>query len=403
MTSLKFQLYPAQRDFIYDAQRFTAFIGGIGSGKSYAGALKALYRPLRRETPTLGMVIAPTYRMLEDATWRTCLDIWEPLITDVNRSTKQITVGGIHEVLFRSAEDPERLRGPNLHWFWLDEARGMRRMLWPIVIGRLRADGEAGEGWLTTTPNGFDWVYDLIQSNEMTLHRASTKHNPFLSSEFIDSLIRQYPSDFAQQELDGGFITLGAGLIRRSWFDVVAQPPSGLNWARFWDLAASTKTGADYTASVRAAVRDGVIYLDGLIRGRWEWPDTRRIILQTIRSERDTINVGVENVAFQLAAVQELQRAPEGLHTAIRSVSVDRDKLSRALPWIAQAEQSRIKLVAGSNWNEFLSEAEQFPEGEHDDIIDAVSGAIMLADVPPAESAYVETNVSSTYGARRRR
>jgi phage terminase large subunit-like protein len=32
---------------------------------------------------------------------------------------------------------------------------------------------------------------------------------------------------------------------------------------------------------------------------------------------------------------------------------------------------------------DFLSEAEAFPEGGHDDQVDAVSGAVALAAIPP--------------------
>ena len=72
------------------------------------------------------------------------------------------------------------------------------------------------------------------------------------------------------------------------------------------------------------------------------------------------------------------------MRTAVRGIGVDRDKLSRALPWIAKAEQGKIRLVSGASWNDFLSECEQFPEGRHDDMVDAASGCMaMLAGYRP--------------------
>jgi len=38
----------AQTAFVYCSDRFTAFIGGVGSGKTYAGALKAFLHPCER-------------------------------------------------------------------------------------------------------------------------------------------------------------------------------------------------------------------------------------------------------------------------------------------------------------------------------------------------------------------
>ncbi len=44
-------------------------------------------------------------------------------------------------------------------------------------------------------------------------------------------------------------------------FEAVERAPLGLKWSRYWDLAASTKTTADYTASVRVAMHDGGVYI----------------------------------------------------------------------------------------------------------------------------------------------
>jgi predicted phage terminase large subunit-like protein len=163
----------------------------------------------------------------------------------------------------------------------------------------------------------------------------------------------------------------------------VAAAPEGLRWGRYWDLAASTKDAADYTVGVRAALgADGTLYLADLIRGRWEWPDARRVILQTLAAEPG-VRVGIEQAGFQLAAVQDVLRDPAALGAAVRAVGVDRDKLARAQPWIARAEAGKVALVRGA-WNaEFLAEAEAFPQGRHDDQVDAVSGACQLLGLRP--------------------
>jgi predicted phage terminase large subunit-like protein len=51
------------------------------------------------------------------------------------------------------------------------------------------------------------------------------------------------------------------------------------------------------------------------------------------------------------------------------------DKLTRALPMLAQAEVGRIRLCAGE-WNRaFLDEVRAFPSGAHDDMIDSAAHA----------------------------
>ena len=114
-----------------------------------------------------------------------------------------------------------------------------------------------------------------------------------------------------------------------------------------------------------------------MIRGRWEWPDARRVMIQTMQAEPNGYHV-VEKALHGLAALQELRREPGVSHVALRGVDVDRDKLTRALPWVARAESGKVALVRGNWVGAFLDEAVQFPNGQHDDQIDAVSGALPL-------------------------
>lgn len=176
-------------------------------------------------------------------------------------------------------------------------------------------------------------------------------------------------------------------LIKRGWFHIEDAAPEGLRWVRCWDLAASEKTTADYTAGVRAA-RDaeGRLWLADMVRGRWAWPDARRIILQTMALEPG-VPVGVEATGFQLAAFQDLMRQPEAFNRSVRPLHVDRDKVSRAQPWIARAQAGLVTLVRGAWVPEFLAEATSFPTGRHDDMVDAVSAAVaMLGAGRPADA-----------------
>lgn len=73
--------HPKQAAFISSPSRHLAMVGGIGSGKSQGGAVRSLRAAYgwvgdqRIETPNLGVVTAPTYPMLRDATIRTFRDV----------------------------------------------------------------------------------------------------------------------------------------------------------------------------------------------------------------------------------------------------------------------------------------------------------------------------------------
>jgi phage terminase large subunit-like protein len=178
--------------------RFSAFVAGIGSGKSFAGAVKGLHHAARRKC--LGVVTAPTYGMLQDATLRMYLDLAGDALVKLNRSTMTATLTNGSELLFRSTDSPDRLRGPSISWWHGDEAALYDRDVWPIMIGRLREGGRAGHAWVTTTPKGRNWLYE--RQGEMTLFRAHTADNPYLDSGFVASLAATYTGLFARQELD---------------------------------------------------------------------------------------------------------------------------------------------------------------------------------------------------------
>lgn len=203
MRQLDFNLYSRQYQFVTSPERFTSFIGGIGSGKTTAGSIKALVESARLPG-SLGLVTAPTYPMLKDATIRTLLDALGPSVVAYNKSESEITLTNGSQILLRSAEKPDRLRGPNCHWAWIDEAALCPPGTWDIVIGRLRADGKAGPCWLTSTPKGHNWVYQ--KRALMKMFKASTRENPFLHPDFIQSLIDSYSGDFAAQEIEAEFV-----------------------------------------------------------------------------------------------------------------------------------------------------------------------------------------------------
>jgi predicted phage terminase large subunit-like protein len=168
------------------------------------------------------------------------------------------------------------------------------------------------------------------------------------------------------------------GLFKRAWFRTVPFAPAGIRWKRGYDLAVSTSATADYTASFRAGYdREGNLYIDGGFRRRIAYPEQRRFILGRIAAETDTEH-GVELSVNGHAVIQDLRREPAAQGRAFRGVRITGDKVSRALPWIALAEEGRVFLVRGS-WNtEFIDEACSFPAGTHDDQIDAVSVAIQM-------------------------
>lgn len=232
---MNLELYSSQSVFLQAPERFTMFVGGIGSGKTTAGAVKALVQSAARPG-SLGVVVAPTYPMLRDSTLRSLLDILGKTVLHYNKSDGELTLINGSVILLRSADKPDRLRGPNAHWAWIDEAALCPPGTWEIIIGRLRADGTAGPCWLTSTPKGHNWMYQ--KRGLMRLFKASTRQNPYLNPEFVQSLIDSYTGDFAAQEIDAEFVRFEGQIYDEfEYARHVRENERELerrNWVEFW-------------------------------------------------------------------------------------------------------------------------------------------------------------------------
>src|SRR5262249_15206242 len=125
-----------------------------------------------------------------------------------NRSEPRLLLGNGAEVLGRSTDDPDRLRGPNLSGVWLDEASQSEQAAFGVLIACLREGGQPG--WLsaTFTPRGRQhWTYTVFATSrpDTALFHCRTRDNPFLPAGFDEAVRRQYPSSLALQELEGEF------------------------------------------------------------------------------------------------------------------------------------------------------------------------------------------------------
>ena len=177
-------------------------------------------------------------------------------------------------------------------------------------------------------------------------------------------------------------------LFKRHWFSrTVKEAPTGLTWSRGYDLAVSTKTSADHTASFRCAYgKNGDLYIADGFRERIEYPEQRRFVIDRLQSEPDTMH-GIESALHGQALVQDLRCDPATRGRILRVVKVSDDKMTRALTWAPLAEEGKVVLVSGGWTQDFLDEVCRFPHGTHDDQVDAVSLAIgMLKEKRKRES-----------------
>jgi len=198
-------LHPAQHDFFVCQDRIAAYIGGIRSGKSFAGVLWAIEQA---SVPgAVVLIVAPTYPMLRDIDW---VEAQKFLGTtaQVNKSEMTMDMPGGGRLMFRSADSPDRIRGISANAALIDEAGYCPADTYDIVLGRL--SGAPGYLRIVTTPKGRNWLY--TRQGEMTTFRSTTFDNPYLPPEYLQSVQSAYTGNFARQELYGEFVAF-EGLV----------------------------------------------------------------------------------------------------------------------------------------------------------------------------------------------
>lgn len=202
--------------------------------------------------------------------------------------------------------------------------------------------------------------------DEVDLERIRT----VLGTQSFTALYQQRPT------------ALEGGLFKRAWFDIVQAVPSAAQRVRYWDKA-GTDAGGDYTAGALIAMDgDGVFYVENVVRGQWSALERERIIRQTAELDGRNVPIWVEQEPGSggKESAQATVRALAGWN--VYAERVTGDKLTRAQPFAAQCEARNVKVVKGG-WNAaFLDELTMFPNGRHDDQVDAAAGAFnMLVDI----------------------
>jgi len=227
---MSIRLSSKQREFVHCKCRFSGFIGGVRSGKSFAGTFKGI--GISRKKCSAGAVIAPTYPMLRDV----LIPLWQKLLPKrlfkkYSKTQHKLWLRNGSVILFRSAENPERLYGLTLYWFHIDEAATVERKVWDVMLSRIIST--KGCGFLTTTPNGYNWVYKLVKSDEFSSVFAKTLDNPLIEPSEVERARRMLDKKFFRQQYEASFEAyLGQVYDEFSVENIVDFNPH-VNWESF--------------------------------------------------------------------------------------------------------------------------------------------------------------------------
>lgn len=249
-----------------------------------------------------------------------------------------------------SADEPDRLRGPNHDLAWADELAAWRYSdAWDQLMLGLRI-GEHPRCVVTTTPRPVEVIRRLMTTKDGTVHvtRGSTYENQKnLASAFIDEMRRRYEgTTLGRQELHAEILDdLEGALWQRTMFDQgrVHQHPALRRVVVAVDPATTSRTNSNETGIVVAGIGpDGKGYVldDKTIRGTPdEWGRAAVSAYHTYQADRIVAeaNQGGDMVRHTLMTVD--RNAP------IKLVHASRGKRTRAEPVAALYEQGKVHHV----------------------------------------------------------
>lgn len=286
---------------------------------------------------------------------------------------------------FRSADRPENWEGFGYHVIFLNEAGIIlddeylfNNAVMPMLIdhrdSRMIAAGTPklrhGKGRL------FQTLWKRVERREQGYQgkKISSYENPFIDPAQIDKLAASIPEADRAQEIFGEFVEAGGQRIKKEWLRK-GRPSEVMIRSMGVDLAISTKTGADYTACV-VVDRDheGRRFIRHAERRRVPFHQVIEFIKEVASKWKPAV-IGIEQAQYQLAVIQELTRTTD---LPVRSIVPDRDKIARFMPLEVRYEQGLV-IHDPDLAPQFDDELLMFPAGNHDDQVDALALADIVA------------------------
>ena len=240
-------------------------------------------------------------------------------------------------------------------------------------VAQLKAEGQESSAFEVVNLKAISGIEDALGRNEG--EALFPQERPL---SFLLGLKAALPAYEWSSQYDGTPRTASTGQADLSKIKYIEpnQVPEGLILTRGWDLAITEKQSADFTAGALCGWDGDQFYIIDIFKRQWAWAKVRNhVIEQALRDrvQNNVLRIAIEGVGGFDAIFQDVKAALLG-EIAVHKRNPPRGgKLMRAQPWLNLIEAGRVTVVRTAWTKEFIEELENFPEGSHDDQVDAVS------------------------------
>lgn len=218
-----------QFQYITTKAKYPALVAGFGAGKTEAAVKRSILGKLANPKTDRGFY-APTYdllRMIAFPRFEAALEELGISYRLFKTPLNYLEIFGYGRIYFRSMDSPERIIGYEHADADVDELDTMKpddaAYAWRQIVARnrqLKQDGEHNTIGVTTTPEGFKFVYSTWKKDPKKgyeIIQAPTASNPHLPADYLQSLRDIYPENLLAAYTMGQFVNLQSGTVFNSY------------------------------------------------------------------------------------------------------------------------------------------------------------------------------------------
>lgn len=414
---LELSLHSGQREVFSDPRRFKLVAAGRRWGKTHMSAVYALTKALQGEKKVNNRprslrdlevwYVAPTYDMAKDIFWGLFKRLAEPVIEKVWENDGKIQLKNGRCIQIKGSDRPDRLRGVGLSAIIMDEFASMKQETWDTILRPTLADVE-GEALFIGTPLRKNHFYDLylqaLRDEDWGCYHFESKTNPYLPATEVRYAKQTMPREVFKQEFEASFET-GGGLVFDYPVITVSQDDVPLDGQIYLTLDPSgftseTKARGNVSRLDEAAIaivkvcKEGWYVLD-IPHGRWDVRETSVRFLRECQKHRP-IATGIERGISKNAIMPYLTDQMKRLGVFVQPMELTHGgqaKESR-IAWALQGrmEHGRLFFVEGDYLQAITEQIYDFPNGRHDDMLDALAYIDQIAS-----TFYLDDYVQDTW------
>lgn len=225
-------LSPMQMDFINHADhRYNFKVGAVRSGKSFVDIAHVIPQRIRRvkDERGLNVILGVSRDTIERNVLQPMREIYSPLnIGTINPTTNIAYIGGVPVYCLGAEKVSQvaKIQGTSIKYCYGDEIAKWNKEVFEMLKSRLDKPYSKMDGALNPE-SPTHWLKEFIDRPDIDCYAQhyTIFDNPFLPSEYVDNLCKEYEGTVYYGRYIQGEWTLAEGLIYPNYSDCIEEPP----------------------------------------------------------------------------------------------------------------------------------------------------------------------------------